>query len=288
MSAHSISSLWIGNQLGQFEKLSLSSFVRRGYDVTLYSYEPKNFEAPEGVKLENADQILPKEMVFENRSRPGTFAGFSNIFRYRLLQLKDTTWCDSDVLAGPQALPDSPYLFGWESKKFINGAVLRAPKNSQLLAFYYREATSVPPEEIQWGQIGPRLVSAGVRKYRLSKLAQPIREFYPIAYYEVWKLFDPTQTEWVLAKTANSSAIHLWNEVFRNLPVKHQKPPEGSYMDLLFQELDVEMDSSDTLSSDFVRNTWRPMLRPRPFERGFMELRAGRVLRFLRKLAGQK
>lgn len=82
----------------------------------------------EGVELRDAREIFVQEQVAENSGRPGTFAGFSNIFRYGLLQLFDTTWIDTDVLSTGHPLPSDYCLFGWESRHFINEAILRDPE----------------------------------------------------------------------------------------------------------------------------------------------------------------
>jgi hypothetical protein len=47
-------SLWVGGELSLFEKACLSSFVRLGQDIELFTYEP--VEVPKGVKLRNASQ----------------------------------------------------------------------------------------------------------------------------------------------------------------------------------------------------------------------------------------
>lgn len=277
----SVSGLWIGGELGQFERLSLSTFVTRGFEVNLFSYDP-GLVPPRGVLLRDADDIAKKETVFENFDKPGTFAAFSNIFRYLLLRSQDTTWIDVDVVALKDSLPAGDYLFGWESRDFLNGAVLRAPGNSPIVKFWIDSATSIPANQVKWGQLGPRLISKGVREFGLENYALPREILYPVPYHQVWKLFDPRQLPWVMRTLKGSSTLHLWNEALRTGPAKLLRPPKGSYLDFLFESHEVEPDSEERLSLDWVRRVWRPRIDPRPFETGFLHRRAPRLLQIAR------
>lgn len=283
MSGFDVSSLWIGGRLGWVEQMCLASFVQAGASVSLYTYET-GFVVPTGVELRDAREILPQEQVFENTGRPGTFAGFSNIFRYRLLQLVDTTWIDTDVLSTGRPLPSGDYLFGWESRHFINGAILRAPRDSDFLKQALEYSLSIAPEAVKWGQLGPRLVTSTATNLRLDTLAQSRTELYPIGYRKVWKLFDPSHSTWVRRTTRRASTIHLWNEVMRGHPVKSSRPPEGSFVSNFAEGLGIDLEGMPDLSLNWVRDNWRKQIDPRPLEAGFLDQRAGRVVRYLKGL----
>lgn len=280
MIRQDVSALWIGGPLGHLEQLALSSFRDHNFAVNLYTYDA-SIEAPEGVVIQNGEDILPAEMVFENASRPGTFSAFSNIFRYRLLQLRQTTWIDTDVVALGGDLPSSDYLFAWESKKHINGAVLSAPPNSPFLKRLLEQSLSVEPSSVQWGQLGPRLITSTVQELGLAGEATNRKTIYPLSFRQIWEIFDPRRTRLVRAATGASPTLHLWNEVMRNQPIKHQGPPPGSFLAELMDRHGVTR-PSETVDIEWVRRTWRPQINARPFERGFLEQRAGRILRLLR------
>lgn len=220
-------------------------------------------------------------MVFENAARPGTFSAFSNIFRYRMLQLRDTTWIDTDVVALREDLPSSEYLYARESKRHINGAVLSAPRDSILLQRLYEQSVSVDPSSVQWGQLGHRLITSTVTELDLAGEATSQSVLYPLNFRQIWKIFDPRQTRCVGRQTARGATLHLWNEVMRNQPVKHLAPPEGSFLSDLMERHSVER-PSDTVEVSWITQSWRPQIDARPFERGFLEERAGRLLRLLR------
>lgn len=274
----SVSTLWIGGSLSWVEELCLSSFVNAGLRVQLYTYDAQML-APRGVELCDARDILSEELVFENANRPGTFAGFSNIFRYRLLQIRETTWLDSDVLAGRNPLPGGSYLFGRESRRYINGAILRAPADSKFLQEMFDYSMSIDPNTIKWGQLGPKLVTQTAENLALAGLAQPRPTLYPVSYRQVWRLFDPQQVGWSTRQVEASSTIHLWNEVMRGHGIKSKNPPRGSFLWLYAQRIGYEFPSSEEISPDWVRRVWRQEINPRVFEKGFLEQRAGRLLR---------
>ena len=280
MRRRDVSALWIGGPLGHLEQLALTSFRDHGFSVNLYTYDEVG-GVPSGIAIVSADEILPKNSIFENKARPGTFSGFSNIFRYRLLQLKKTTWIDTDVVCLDENLPSGNYLFAWESKKFVNGAVLRAPSDSTLLELLYTRAVAVEPASIQWGQLGPRLITSVVKELGLENTVARQKTIYPLSYREIWQVFDPSMILSLRRKTQGSPTLHLWNEVLRNTPAKTQAPPPGSFLAELMERHDIAF-PREQLDVGWLRRDWRPQINPRPFESGFMEQRAGRLLRLMR------
>lgn len=279
----SVSALWIGGTLSWVEQLCLRSFVAEGYSVNLYVYESVS-GVPAGVKIADGNEILPEGSVFENHSRPGSYAGFSNIFRYQLLQQKETIWIDADVLALGAPMPVSEYVFGWESRKHINGAVLGAPRDSQFLNSCLTFSTSLPPESIQWGQIGPRLVTEKVFELGLEDYAVGRKVFYPIDFRNTWRLFDPREFKWCSRRVMGSTCLHLWNEVIRGTPVKQSRPHPDSFLGSKLRELALWPIDLPELNENWVRNTWRKEMSARPFEKGFMTQRAGRLLRATKRM----
>ncbi len=279
MIRRDVSTLWIGGPLGHLERLSLISFLNHGFTVNLYTYDCE-IDAPPGVVLRSGDEILAQEMVFENSFQPGTFSAFSNLFRYRMLQLRDTTWIDTDVVALGRELPATHYLYAWESPKFLNGAVLGAPQESSLLSRLYEQSIAVEASSVQWGQLGPRLITKTVRELDLVGEATRRTVIYPLNFRQIWKIFDPGHTKSLWRKTRGSATLHLWNEVMRNQPVKSLAPPEGSFLSELMNLHSVE-GPAETVDIEWIRRSWRPQISPHFYEPGFLEQRAGRIIRFL-------
>ena len=75
--------LWIGERMGAVERACLRSVMRQGHGVALYCYRTPH-GVPAGVELRNAGEIVPESRVFTGRN--GSFAAFSDWFRYELLK----------------------------------------------------------------------------------------------------------------------------------------------------------------------------------------------------------
>ena len=89
-----IQSLWIGDRLSTMEKLCISSFLQNVNDFHLYTYD-KVKGVPEGTVIKDANEIVPSDMIFKYKEH-NSYAGFSNIFRYKLLFDKGGYWVDTD------------------------------------------------------------------------------------------------------------------------------------------------------------------------------------------------
>lgn len=83
-----VNSYWGGGPLTRLELVCLSSFIENGAHYNLYTYdEPRG--VPKGVVVRDASEILPAERMFRYHAgtlNEGSLSGFSNLFRYTLLQ----------------------------------------------------------------------------------------------------------------------------------------------------------------------------------------------------------
>jgi len=248
--------LWVGGQLSWLEQLCLSSFAAKGYRVTLYSYE--EILVPRGVTLEDARAIIPENEVFRNPPPSMSYAGFSNVFRYELLAHKpDEVWIDTDVIALEKSLPSSDYLFGFETKAFVNGAILRLPQNSELLNSLRAESALVDKTSFVWGDLGPKLITKHIEKLGLWEAVSSAQEFYEIQAVEAWKFFSAGHNAEVTTRLSQSSAAHIWNEALRLSPrsPKEFSPDPTSFIGRLAVELDIELPR--LAMSDADLSLWR-------------------------------
>lgn len=124
---------WHG-QLDPLRTLCLTSQVRAGHRVTVYSFDPIA-NLPDGVESADAGAILPR--AFAERLRPSgpngewrdwTILQFSDFFRIRLMAQRAGLWLDADVLLlKPITIkPDEPY-FAWEKPRQLGNSVLYLP-----------------------------------------------------------------------------------------------------------------------------------------------------------------
>lgn len=235
-----IHALWVGNKLGAISRCCLSSFVMRGHQVHLHTYSEIE-DLPDGVMICDANEIIPSNKIIKHNAT-GSYALFSDLFRYELLTKVDGIYVDCDVYClKPLSIPDSSYMFGYEEDTKINGAILAMPKESALLKNLLESAYDpqfIPPwysktkqfrlkikkifglgktiSDMPWGVIGPDAITYYAVQSNLEKFAQPIDIFYPVHHRCISHL---TGIGLQIADITSSRTlcIHLYNEMLRGV-----------------------------------------------------------------------
>lgn len=208
-----IQGLWIGHELSVMEQLSIASFLHNGHEYHLYVYdELKN--VPAGTVIKNAREIMPSERIFQYKDYP-TYAGFANFFRYKLLLERGGWWADVDMIClRPFDFPEA-YIFSSEIDKgveVVTSGIIKAPAGSEVMAYAWEVCQRKEPDQLAWGETGPRLIGEAVSRSSLEKYKKPHYVFCPLGYYEWGKVLQP-ELDPPLDKGAY--AIHLWNEKWR-------------------------------------------------------------------------
>jgi hypothetical protein len=86
------------------------------------------------------------------------------------------------------------------------------------------------------------LLDALLNKHGRQDKAFPARTAFPVDYYELDMLFDPGRCDEVMARCADSWFMHLLNQFIRSSGVPRDAgPPEGSFLDRMFREYDVDV-----------------------------------------------
>jgi hypothetical protein len=97
----------------------------------------------------------------------------------------------------------------------------------------------------------------------------PRESTYAIGAGEFQKFLLPGTREEVEARTANSTFVHLWNEMWRTAGVpKNIAPPKGSRLDRMFERHQVPVVWSDRLDADHVER-WAALRRDRDHARHY-------------------
>lgn len=141
-----VNALWIGSRLSKIELLTLQSFVDHGHVFHLWLYDEIENELPDGIVLENANEIIPREKVFRYKHvnkyghGKGSVSGFSDIFRYKLLYEKGGWWTDMDVTCLKPLNSSTPYFFRKHHELEMVGNVMKCPPHSALMLACYEEA----------------------------------------------------------------------------------------------------------------------------------------------------
>ena len=205
-------SLWIGPRLGMIERLTIESYLQNGHRFVLFTYEDVE-SIPRGAEQADATQILPASRIFRYRGN-GSLAGFSNFFRYKMLLEKGGWWVDLDTVCLKPFDMAGDYVFSSEianGREVIDCAAIKAPANSPFAQLAWEVCDAKDPEQIGWGETGPRLTATAIEKCRLFAYVLPPSAFCPVPW-DAWEtVLDPAG----LTVPGESYAIHLWNEMWR-------------------------------------------------------------------------
>jgi hypothetical protein len=236
------------------ERACLKSVLDQGHTLALYCYgEPAG--VPDGVEIRDASTIIPERSII--RHKTGSFALFSNWFRYELQRREAGTWVDCDVYLLAPLDDASPCLFGEEAPGRINTGVLRLPPDSPLLPplLALFDERSVPPwlpfrsrtaarlrlwrggrsglASMPWGSAGPNALSYLAHRHGMSRFALPSETFYPVPWQDALWITDPDRSLEAVV-TPRTVAVHLWNERIKQ--VKDQPAHPGSFLARLQDE----------------------------------------------------
>ena len=150
-----INSLWIGDSLSPLEILCIHSYINHGHKFLLWTYSDViNIPIHKNVIRKNAAEILKKDAIFsyEKGLYPGSYAGFSDIFRYKLLFERGGWWVDMDTVC--LRAFDFPEKYVFRTHKSF-GAVfnlMKFPKGDPALGRALRKAIiEVTAENTLWG-----------------------------------------------------------------------------------------------------------------------------------------
>lgn len=143
-----VNAMWIGNSLSACELLTIKSFLNNGHKFVLWAYDNISTQLPSGTILRDASEIIPREKVFSYKYSnqfghgKGSYAGFSDIFRYKLLYLNGGWWVDMDVTCLKPLDFEDDYVFRSHHSLPLVGNVMKCPKDSPLMEKCYNEAVS--------------------------------------------------------------------------------------------------------------------------------------------------
>lgn len=212
--------LWVKGSLSKLETLSILSFIKHGYIVNLWTYN-SHLKPPKGAVLRDARAIFPESQIFTYEN--GSFAAFSNLFRYAVLMKEGGLWADTDVvcLLPSMLLENSNLEEFYVTERTENNDIqlncnviyLRNPKKGCLTDLALQIAKTYPIEELFWGACGPKLLTALAKLYpnlvpalMEPSFANPVDWFVcPNALLEP---IDSIPREW--------GFLHCYNEMWRS------------------------------------------------------------------------
>jgi hypothetical protein len=256
----SVNMFWMGRTIGRMEKLSMTSFLRAGHNVRLFSYEEVE-GIPKGVEMADASQLAPENKIISLRHKEsGSYALASDYFRYLVFKENLGYWSDTDVVCLEPVTLQSTHVIGWEDEIHANGAFLYLDARSPILddaiglfrdnfvppwvrfkkawPYKLRNALNIPfsPSDLPWGVFGPAALTALIKKHGLTAQVLPRDVFYPVSIKQARSLLDPnfSLNDYL---TSKSLVVHLWNERLKRLD--KDNPPVGSPLFDLYHRFGV-------------------------------------------------
>ena len=206
-----VRSLWIGD-LSPLEWVCMQSFVRCGHEFQLFMYQPTD-KVPAGVVVRDAHEILPAGRVFQNRlgKGKGSFAGFSDLFRYHMLRQLGGWWVDMDVFCLAPFDFSAPFVLGAELDKPVATGVLKTPAGSELMQKVCRKAEAVDPSRVLWNELCDCLTQS-VSELGLLRHVLPVETFSPIVWNQIP---DYVRGRRQFVPEGQTLAVHLYHEMWR-------------------------------------------------------------------------
>lgn len=212
--------LWIKGTLSPLELLTIYSFIDQGYTFHLWTYDsPHVYPSLPQLKVRDAREIIPEEKVFSYKYSnqfghgKGSYAGFSDIFRYRLLYLFGGWWVDMDVTCLSKLEFESPYVFrrSKENNNFIVGNIMYVPPNSELMKICFEQASiQVTSDNTDW-MLPINILNENIKKLGLHQYT------YSFSNEDSWPVVSPLLCHQEVSKSWK--AIHWMNEEFRRIGI---------------------------------------------------------------------
>ena len=222
-------SLWVGRPLSKIEQTCLASFVYYKHNITLFVYD-MDLAVPKGVVKKDARAIIPEDKIFKTDNSYGPFA---DMFRYKMIQDTGLIWTDTDNICLSSTWRMKDYCFGMQGggHGLIANGLIKAPKDSKLIADLVEVSSSFNKKKITWGEIGPQLLTAKIQEYKLQKFIQEPYVFYPINYWEWDQIFKKEYRNKVMRETQRSYTLQIWNQMLNREGFDNNNFESGSAMD---------------------------------------------------------
>lgn len=232
-----INSFWYGSPLDEIGKLCIKSFIHHGFEFHLWSYD-KNVSVPKGCVVRDASEILDSSLIFKNKG--GSYAPFSDWFRFALLYKHGGTWVDMDMIClNPFTIPPNSIceqqegMFamgiidldkGHPMAKALIDAYEAPTKRTDYDTFpRFKFKSSIKDltlkeqrEQSPWGFLGNDLLKLIYKRYNLNELT--IRDFYPVPCTQAGYIYNGLTN---FDSIKDSKCIHMWGELVRKVKPKY-------------------------------------------------------------------
>jgi hypothetical protein len=230
-----VNSYWGGGPLTRLELVCLSSFVQNGAHYNLYTHDEPH-GVPKGVIVRDASEILPAERIFRYPAgtlNEGSLSGFSNLFRYTLLERIGGWWVDTDVCCLRAFETDRDEFYVREETQsgefFVAQCIFRVPPASGVLQHCLEIFARKDVTKVVHAETGPVLFTDAIRACSREEAVQPGDLFLPVPWWEYERLLFDEELP-----IDRCFAVHFWNTMLRTAGVdKNADFPKNSVFERL-------------------------------------------------------
>ncbi len=230
---------WAYGDFSRLEMMCANSFVRNNYNLNIWTYGEFS-NAPVGAAIKDAREIIPEKYVFLNKV--GSYASFSDLFRYAVLSKFGGLYSDTDVVAlkNSSQIPQGKFLVTERDQngglKVNNNIIFNpSPSVGNVIDLAHVYAERFPKQDITWGEIGPSLLTLIVQAYPMHGF-----DIYPpefanhINYWDCPRAFLENSN---IELPAQSYFLHLYNEMWRRSRVdKNLKNNPNCFIEKLIEK----------------------------------------------------
>jgi len=230
-----IHGLWIGKTLSPIELLCLKSFIFHGHEFHLWVYDHIETPLPAGVIVEDASKVIGRDNVFSYRNTnqfghgKGSYAGFSDIFRYKLLYEYGGWWVDMDVICLKPFDFDEDFVFRKHHDFPMVGNMMKCKKNSDLMRICYEKASAAMDEHNRDWNLPIKILNDAVEDLQMKQYIREISN--PDSWLYVRKLLLKkcvVPGQWY--------ALHLINEEWNRNKIDRMAMLKNSVLGDLLQQ----------------------------------------------------
>lgn len=228
--------------------------MAHGFNFHLWLYNPLVTEIPEGVIIEDASEIIPRHDVFRYKYKnqfghgKGSYAGFSDIFRYKLLYEYGGWWTDMDVTCLKMPDFNDEYVFRTHHSLPLVGNIMKVPPKSKLMKACYEEAQAKINENNRDWHLPIQILVNHVERFGLEGY---VREFtnpdswnlirkYLVSDPEIssqWYMIHWVNEEWRRNRISKLRVINhsLLSNLLENYNILHKKAKSSRKMHYLYR-----------------------------------------------------
>lgn len=250
-----IHGMWIGTHLSRLELLSIQSFLDNGHQFWLWTYSDMITPLPAGVCVKDAGQIIPAESVFSYRHGnqfghgKGSYAGFSDVFRYKLLYEYGGWWADMDITCLRPLDFENPYVFRSHDVLPVVGNLMKCPAGSKLMWDCYEEASQAVDEHNTDWMKPISILNRNIEKHHLSAYIVP-----DLSNVDRWEIVDFYRS-YPARISPRYYVFHWMNEEWRSRGLDKNACFRYSFLDHLMSKHQVDVIRQSP--SNYVIYLWK-------------------------------